>query len=220
MREAFSATTLTMDQAAVLDVPEVRVDGTLKTTGRARYTRDFSLPGMLWASFLMSPHAHARIVSIDTTAARAIPGVQAVITADDIGRKHVGRQVADWPVLAYDRVRFVGDRIAAVAADTPEAAEEAVRRIEVVYEELPAIFDAEDAIRPDAPILHPEWQSYYPQGRVPELKHANAPSYALVQKGDEDIKRIFANAYRVIEDVYHGPRQHQGYIEPRGCVVW
>jgi len=118
MREPFSATTLTPDQAAVLAVPEIRVDGMLKTTGRARYTRDFSMPGMLWARFLMSPHAHARIVSIDTSAAKAVPGVHAVITGDDVGRKHLGRQVTDWPVLAYDRVRFVGDRIAAVAADT------------------------------------------------------------------------------------------------------
>jgi CO/xanthine dehydrogenase Mo-binding subunit len=220
MREPFSATTLTMDQAAVLEVPEIRVDGTLKTTGHARYTRDFAMPGMLWASFLMSPHAHARIVSIDTSAAKAVPGVHAVITADDIGRKHLGRQVADWPVLAYDRVRFVGDRVAAVAAETPEAAEEAVRRIEVVYEELPAVFDAEAAVRPDAPLVHPDWQSYYPQGRVPELTHPNAPSYALIQKGDEDIERIFANAHLVVEDDYYGPRQHQGYIEPRGCVVW
>jgi CO/xanthine dehydrogenase Mo-binding subunit len=220
MREAFSATTLTRDQAEILEVPEVRLDGMLKTTGRARYMRDFVLPRMLWARFLMSPHAHARIVSIDTSAARALPGVQAVITADDIGRKHLGRQVADWPVLAYDRVRFVGDRIAAVAADTPEAADEAIKRIEVVYEELPAVFDAEAAIRPDAPIVHPDWESYYPQGRVPELTHPNAPSYATSRKGEEDIERIFANAHLVIEDVYFGPRQHQGYIEPRGCVVW
>src|SRR5438309_5940103 len=190
MREAFSATTLTPDQAAVLEVPEIRVEGALKATGHARYTRDFAMPGMLWASFLMSPHAHARIVSIDTSAARAVPGVHAVLTGDDIGRKHLGRQVADWPVLAYDRVRFVGDRIAAVAAETPEAAEEAVKRIEVVYEELPAVFDSEAAVRPDAPLVHPDWQSYYPQGRVPELTHPNAPSYALIQKGDEDIERI------------------------------
>ena len=220
MREPFSATTLTPDQAAVLAVPEIRVDGMLKTTGRARYTRDFSMPGMLWARFLMSPHAHARIVSIDTSAAKAVPGVHAVVTGDDVGRKHLGRQVTDWPVLAYDRVRFVGDRIAAVAAETEEAADEALKRIEVVYEELPAVFDSEVALRPDAPVLHSDWQSYYPQGRVPELRHPNAPSYATSQKGDEDIERIFANAHRVVEDVYYGPRQHQGYIEPRGCVVW
>lgn len=220
MRESFSATTLTPDQAAVLEVPEVRVDGVLKTTGRARYTRDFSMPGMLWAQFLMSPHAHARIISIDTAPAKSVPGVHAVITGNDISRKHLGRQVTDRPVLAYDRVRFIGDRVAAVAAETPEAAEEAVKRIEVVYEELPAVFDSEAALRPDAPILHPDWQSYYPQGHVPELIHPNASSYMTSQKGDDNIERIFANAHLVVEDVYNGPRQHQGYIEPRACMVW
>ncbi len=220
MREGFSATTLTQDQAEVLKSPEIRVEGALKTTGRARYTRDFSVPGMLWATFLRSPHAHARIVSIDKAAAKAVPGVQAVLTGDDIGRKHVGRQVADWPVLAYDRVRFVGERIVAIAAETPEAAEEALRRIEIAYEELPAVLDQEAAILPDAPILHPDWQSYYPQGKAPELMHPNCLSVASSRKGEEDIERVFANAHLVIEDEYYGPRQHQGYIEPRGCILW
>src|ERR671916_502657 len=114
MLEEFSATTLTPNAAAVLEVPEMRVDGVLKTTGRARYTRDVDLPGMLWAKFLMSPHPHARILSIDTTAAKAVPGVHAVLTGQDIGPKYWGRPVADWPVLAYDRVHYVGERIAVV----------------------------------------------------------------------------------------------------------
>src|SRR5437016_3646302 len=143
MREGFSATTLTREQAEIIDVPEVRVDGMLKTSGRARYTNDFHLPGTLWARFLMSPYPHARILSIDTSAAKAVPGVHAVLTADDIGRKHLGRQVADWPVLAYGRVRYVGERVAVVAAETLEAAEEAIKRIDVAYDELPAVFDAE-----------------------------------------------------------------------------
>ncbi|MBM2810727.1 MAG: hypothetical protein HW416_1486 [Chloroflexi bacterium] len=220
MREAFSATTLTMDEAEILDVPEIRVDGILKTTGRARYTRDLALPGMLWAKFLMSPHPHARILSIDTAAARAVPGVHAVLTGRDIGRKFWGRPVADWPVLAYDRVLYVGERVAAVAAETPEAAEEALSRISVVYEELPAVFDAEEALRDGAPILHPEAEEYYPPGKAPVTPHPNAFDYDTYQKGDEDIDRLFQEAYRVVEDVYTGPRQHQGYIEPHGCVVW
>ena len=213
-------TTLTKDVAEVLDVPEIRVDGTLKTTGRARYTRDLHLEGALWAKFLMSPYAHARIVSIDTSAAKAVRGVHAVLTADDIGRRRWGRAVADWPVLAYGRVRYVGERVAAVAADTPEAAEEAVRLIEVEYEELPAVFDAEAALEPDAPILHPDAEQYYPAGKMPELPHRNAVSHATATKGDEDIDRLFAQAHLVVEDVYRGPRQHQGYVEPHGCVVW
>ncbi|MPZ13608.1 MAG: molybdopterin-dependent oxidoreductase [Chloroflexi bacterium] len=220
MRDHFSATTLTPEQAEILEIPEVRVDGVLKSTGRARYTRDFRLPGMLWAKFLMSPYPHARIVSIDASAAKAVPGVHVVLTTDDIGRRRLGRQVADWPVLASERVRYVGERVAAVAAVTLEAAEEAVKQLEVVYEELPAVFDAEDALRPDSPILHLDWEEYYPQGRAPSLRHPNAPSYAFSQKGEEEIERVFANAHIVVEDAYYGPRQHQGYIEPRGCIVW
>src|SRR5207244_11305555 len=140
----------------------------------ARYTRDLRLDNALWAKFLMSPFAHARIVSIDTTAATAVPGVRAVLTADDVGRRRWGRAMNDWPVLAYDRVRYVGERGAAVAAETPDAAEEAVRLIAVEYEELPAVFDAEEALRPDAPILHPEPEQYYPAGQVPELPRRNA----------------------------------------------
>ena len=220
MPEGFSATTLTRDQADILGVPEMRVDGVLKTSGRARYTGDVHLPGMLWARFLFSPHPHARIVSIDTAAAKAVPGVRAVLTAEDIGRRHWGRTVADWPVLAYDHVRYVGERVAAVAAESPEAADEAVRLIAIVYEELPAVFDAEAALAPDAPVLHPDWESYYPAGKAPELPHPNAMSHATSHKGVDDIETVFASAHRVVEDAYVGPRQHQGYIEPHGCVVW
>src|SRR5581483_4393929 len=157
---------------------------------------------------------------VDVTAARAVPGVRAVLTAEDIGRRRYGRLVADWPVLAHDRVRYVGERVVAVAADTRDAAEEAVKRVQVVYEELPAVFDPEDALREDAPILHPDAEQYYPQGRFPKMAHPNAPSYATSTKGEADIERVFANAHLVVEDAYYGPRQHQGYIEPHGCIVW
>jgi CO/xanthine dehydrogenase Mo-binding subunit len=220
MPQPFSPTTLAPEQAEILEIPEIRVDGMLKTSGRARYTGDVKLPGMLWARFLFSPYAHARILSIDTTAAKAVPGVHAVLTGDDIGRRHWGRSMADWPVLAYDTVRYVGERVVAVAAETPEAADEAVRLIEVEYEELPAVFDAEEAVRPDAPLLHPNWESYYPPGKAPSFPHPNDMSFATSRKGEEDIEAIFAAAHLVVEDVYHGPRQHQGYIEPHGCVVW
>src|SRR5947207_6426587 len=113
-----SVAVLTEDAASVLEIPEDRLDGTLKVSGRARYVNDVHLPGMLWADFLMSPHPHARIVSIDTSAAKAVPGVHAVITGQDIGPRLFGRALFDWPVLAYDRVRFVGERVAAVAGET------------------------------------------------------------------------------------------------------
>jgi CO/xanthine dehydrogenase Mo-binding subunit len=205
--------------ATVFDSPEFRLDGPLKVTGRARYTADLHLPGMLRARFLLSPHPHARIVSIDTSAARRVPGVHAVLTGADIGERRFGRNVFDWPVLAYERVLFVGERVAAVAAETREAAEEAVGLIEVEYEELPAVVDAEAALAPDAPVLHPRFSDYHalnrPEGPLP---HPNLQGYSLVTKGD--VERGFAEADHVFEDTYTAPRQHQGYLEPHGCVVW
>src|SRR3954470_20713141 len=108
----------------LLDKPEYRVEGPLKVTGAARYTADVRLPGMLWMTYTRSPLPHARIVSIDTSAARAVPGVHAVLTGADVGFVGVGRQLQDWPAVAIDRVRMIGDRVAAVAADTKAAAEE------------------------------------------------------------------------------------------------
>src|SRR5215212_6024100 len=104
-------TTLTPEAARRFESPEVRVEGRLKVTGSARYTADLQLPGMLWARYLLSPHPHARIVSIDTSAAKAVPGVQAVLTGADIGPKRFGRNIFDWPVLAQDRVLFVGEHV-------------------------------------------------------------------------------------------------------------
>ncbi len=216
-----SVAVLPDDAAVALAIPENRLDGTLKVSGRARYVNDVNLPGMLWADFLMSPHPHARIVAIDTAAARAVPGVQAVLTGKDIGPKMFGRSLYDVPVLAYDRVRHVGERVVAVAGETRDAVDEAIRLIDIDWEELPAVFDAEEAMRPDAPVLHPEYESYYfSQGRRRPVSHPNVFSAASSQKGEEDIERIFANAHLVVEDVYVGPRQHQGFIEPHGCVVW
>src|SRR5438034_3489193 len=97
--------------------PEIRVEGELKVRGRARYTADVQMPGVLWAAYLKSPVPHARIVSIDTSAAKAVAGVHAVLTHEDIGVRRHGKVLYDCPVLAYDRVRYIGDRIAAVAAD-------------------------------------------------------------------------------------------------------
>ncbi len=145
----------------VIGKPTRRVDGTEKVTGHARYAADVSLPGTLWGKSLYSPYAHARIVRIDTTAAQKIPGVHAVITGADVRGGLWGRAVKDVPVLAYDRVRFVGERVAAVAADDEDIAQTALELIEVEYEELPAVFEPLDALKPDAPILHPDFNAYF-----------------------------------------------------------
>ena len=133
---------------------EPRIDGIEKVTGAARYAADVSRPGMLWAKVLRSPLPHARIVAIDTTRALALPGVHAVLTAADLPDCRVGRSMRDMPVLARDKVRFVGEKVAAVAAERREIAEQALDLIEVEYEELPAVFDPLEAMRPGAPLIH------------------------------------------------------------------
>ena len=212
---------LTPEAAELLAQPEIRIESTLKVTGHARYTADVNLPGMLWAKFAKSTVPHARIVSIDTSAAKAVPGVHAVLTGADIGPHYWGRQLFDWPVLALDRVRFVGERVAIVAAETLDAAEEAASRIVVEYEELPAVFDAEEALRDGAPILHPDPSGYvYLAGKRPSVPHPNVQGYSFHQKGEQDIEKAFAQAGRVFEDVYTAPRQHHGYMEPHASVLW
>src|SRR5215207_609499 len=170
---------------ALFDEPEYRVEGPLKVTGAARYTADFSMPGMLWLAYARSPRPHARIVSIDTAAAKNVPGVQAVLTGADIGSVLFGRRLQDWPVLAVERVRMVGDRVAAVAADTREAAETAARLIDVEYEDLPGVFNVDDALSENAPLLHPAADTYRFLGpKRPPTPHPNVQGHAVIQKSE------------------------------------
>jgi CO/xanthine dehydrogenase Mo-binding subunit len=196
--------------------PTRRVDGKEKATGHARYAADVSLPGTLWGKSLHSPYAHARIVRIDTTAAKQVPGVHAVITGADVRGGLWGRAVKDVPILAYDRVRFVGERVAAVAADDEDIAQRALELIEVEYDELPAVFEPLDALKDDAPILHPDFNAYvgFPQkmARTSNVYHTTA-----FDKGD--LERGFAEADLVIENSYVTQRVHQGYIEPQAVLV-
>lgn len=201
--------------------PESRVEGTLKVTGAAHYAGDYNPPGTLLAKFLTSPLPHALIRSIDTSMAKAVPGVHAVLTGADIGPRRFGKVLYDQPVLAYERVRFIGERVAAVAAETLEAAEEALGLISVEYDDLPAVFDGEEALRDDAPILHPDIADYhYSMGQRPAVPHPNLQGHGLSQKGAADLEPLFASAHRVFEHVYYQGRQHQGYIEPHACLVW
>src|SRR5688500_4895733 len=137
-----------------------RVEGPSKVGGRAQFTADVRLPGRLWGKVFRSSIAHGRIVSIDVSKAKALPGVRAVLTAADVAPLMVGRRVKDQPVLARDKVRFIGDRVALVAADDPNIAEEALSLIEVEYDELPAALDAAEALKDDAPRVHDDPKSY------------------------------------------------------------
>ncbi len=205
----------------MLSEPEYRIDGRDKVTGTATYAADIGRPGMLWAAFRRSDHPHARLVRVDTAAARDLPGVRAVLTGADLGGVRFGRMLLDQPVLAAGVVRFVGERIAAVAADSRELAEEAARLIDVEYEELPAILSPEDALAPDAPILHPEADSYvYLEGKRPRMPHPNVQGRRAVALHTEELAERFRSARHVFEHVFTTPRQHHGYIEPHACLVW
>src|SRR6266508_5766123 len=145
----------------VIGKPAPRLEGVEKVTGEARYAADVSLPGTIWGKTLHSPYAHARIVRIDTSAAKQVPGVHAVITGADTRDGGLwGRRVKDAPVLAFDRVRYAGERVAAVAADDEDVAQQALDLIEVEYEEWPAVLDPFEAMQNGAPILHPDFNSY------------------------------------------------------------
>ncbi|MBV9581716.1 MAG: xanthine dehydrogenase family protein molybdopterin-binding subunit [Chloroflexi bacterium] len=214
--------TATPEVLAALSEPEERVEARLKVRGVARYAADASQPGMLWSAILYSPLAHARITRVDATRARQLNGVHAVLTGDDLGDVLWGRRIRDWPLLARDRVRFIGDRVAVVAAETPDLARQAVQAIEVDYEELPAVFDPLEALNPDAPVLHADGESYAlfgPGQRAPRA-HPNVQGTQAVHKDDADIDAIFRGAPRVFEHTLTTPREHQGFIEPPGSLLW
>jgi CO/xanthine dehydrogenase Mo-binding subunit len=197
--------------------PSTRVEGQEKVTGAMRYTADVTLPGTLWGRALRSPYPHARIIRIDTSRAQQVPGVHAVLIGADVRGIRYGRRLFDVPVLAEDRVRFVGERVAAVAAEDRDAAEEALMLIEVEYEELPAVFDPLEALAEHAPILHPEVNSYIGLPRPLETL-SNAFARDMWSKGNID--QGFAQADLIIENTFTVPRQHQAYLETHSCLVW
>ncbi|HLA28755.1 MAG TPA: molybdopterin cofactor-binding domain-containing protein [Syntrophales bacterium] len=151
-----------MEKYSVIGKSLPRVDAVVKVTGDAKYTADMMLPGMLYGKILRSPHPHAKILNIDVSKAKRLPGVRAVITGNDTPGKTFGRyqddplrqQFVDQYALAIDKVRYIGDEVAAVAAIDEDTAEEALDLIDVEYEELPAVFDPEEAMKPGAPRIH------------------------------------------------------------------
>ena len=141
-----------------IGVSRPRSDARQQVTGQIQYVGDMYLPGMLYAKALLSPEHHARILNIDLTRAERLPGVRAIATAKDVPNNQTGQIIPDQPVFAFDKVRYRGEPIALVAAETEEAAQEAVELIRVEFERLPAVFDAREALLPGAPIVHEEGQ--------------------------------------------------------------
>lgn len=176
-----------------------------KVTGAAKFTDDYVFPAMLFARTLRSPLPHARIVSIDTSAAKALMGVRAVLTHQDVpGENLHGLVYRDWPVLCHDVVRYVGDAVAIVAADTEDIADMALSLIKVDYEPLPVVTDPEYAHTPEAPVLHPN----HPTGNL--LKHIK------VRHGD--IEQGFAEADVIVEREYRTPTTEHAFLEPE-CAI-
>lgn len=202
--------------------PEYRVEGRLKVTGQARYAADVRQTDMLHAVYVRSPFAHARIRSIDTSAAREAPGVHAVLTGADLPEHaRFGRRIQDWPVLARNVVRFIGDRVVALAAETRQQAEAAAQLVRVEYDELPAILAVDDALLDNAPVLHPDADAYTYFGKRAPRPHPNVQGQVVTECGSADARSsAFAHAYRVFEHTFRTPRQHQGYIEPHACAAW
>jgi xanthine dehydrogenase molybdenum-binding subunit len=176
-----------------------------RVTGRAKYTDDYVFDGMLFARTLRSRYPHARILNIDTSAAKALPGVHAVLTATDVpGENLHGLVYSDWPVLCGDKVRYMGDAVAIVAADTQEIANQAIALILVEYEPLGVVADPVYARTPEAPILH--------EGR----EDGNLLKHIKVRHGD--IEQGFAESDVIIERTYHTPTTEHAFLEPE-CAI-
>ena len=209
----------------VVGTRPVRHDGADKVTGRALYGADIQLSGMLEGAVLRSPHAHARIVSIDTSAAEAVDGVLAVVTAADlpesgdkivdIGEGDTRLSYVRGNVLAKDKARYCGHAIAAVAAVSTHVAQEAIEKINVVYEELPAVTDTLSAMAGGAPVIHEDL-------RTTELgektdKGGNVAEHFRHEKGD--IEAGFSQADVIVEHEFDTATVHQGYIEPQNATA-
>ena len=202
-----------------------RPDGVDKVTGRARYGADISLPGQLVGKVLRSPHAHARIVSIDTSEAEALPGVKAVVTRDDFpdlaveyaaaGELTINFHDVTRNMMAREKVFYDGHPVAAVAATSASIARAALQLIKVEYEILPHVIDVVAAMQPDAPLLH---EAQYTEGVKPKPDQpSNIAKRLEFKRGD--VEAGFALADVVIEREFNTKPVHQGYIEPQACLA-
>ena len=193
----------------------IRQDGRDKVTGSGRYAADLTVTGMLHGALRVADLPHARIRRIDTTAARALPGVHAVITAADVPEVRYGAFLKDRTLFARDVVRWEGDLIAAVAAATPEIAAQAAALIDIDFEPLPALTDLEAAMRPDAPLVHEAWATYETDENL--ARDGNVASRSTIVKGDA--AAAMAGADIVVTGRYVADGSHAVPIEPRAILA-
>jgi len=189
-----------------------RNDALEKVKGEAKYTSDIQLPRMLHARFLRSPHAHARIIRMDTSRAEELPGVMAVLTHKNVPKIHpkaFGNKYR-FGYLLNETTYFAGQEVATLAAVTKEIADEALKLIEVEYEVLPAVCDKEDAMGPDAPLVHPEVGN--------NLYECPGCKNGMLSLEWGDVEKGFAEADHIIEGTYESPWQHPVSPEPRAVI--
>lgn len=192
-----------------------KVDSVQKALGTAEYINDLSFPKMLRGGVLRSIYPHARILRIDTSRAERLPGVKAVLTAKDVPDCRYGVFIKDEVVFARTKVRYIGEPVAAVAAIDRETVQRALEAIEVEYEELPAVFDPLEAMRPGAPLLHPDLDSYF--AIFPAVREGNVCSRTTIVEGD--IEEGFKEADVIVEDRFTTQMTHQTYMEPTGAIA-
>src|SRR4030042_3133386 len=212
---------MNMSELAIIGKSVLRFDSLEKVRGQGGFCGDIMLPGMLHMRILGSPHPHAKILSIDTSKAEKFPGVRCVVTDKDTPQRRFSpTPIKDLTFLARGVVRYVGEPVAAVAATTLEAAEDAVDMIRVEYEPLPPIFDVEEAAGTNPKVVvHPEFAQY--SNNVPPALRApdrpNVFTHGKVRNGD--VEKGFKQADLVLENRYTAPAIHAAALEPHSVVV-
>ncbi|MFQ5694102.1 MAG: xanthine dehydrogenase family protein molybdopterin-binding subunit, partial [Nitrospinota bacterium] len=196
------------------DIPWI--DGAPKAQGEAKYAADLSLPGMLYGRILRSRHAHARILDVRADRAERLPGVRAVATSRNTPPIRYGTTIYDQALFDPEKVRYLGDEVAAVAATDPDTAEEALSLIEAEYEELPAVFDPMEAIAPDAPLLHERAEPYE---ATFEVKGRQGNIACRTRFGHGDLEVGFREADEVFEHTFRTHQNHQTYLEPQAALA-
>ncbi|MCP4105115.1 MAG: molybdopterin-dependent oxidoreductase [Desulfobacteraceae bacterium] len=195
-----------MSEYNVINSRVAKIDTPAKATGRAIFIDDMTMPGMLYGAMLQSPLAHARILNIDTSEAEKLPGVEAVVTAKEAGLVKYGVSPAryDETIFCHDRVRYVGDEIAAVAAVDYETAEQAISLIKVEYEELPIVLTIEESMAEGAPVLHDKYPGNY---------------CAEVHQEFGDVEAALKESDLIKTTTFKNKRQDAAFIEPQGCIA-
>lgn len=220
-----------MKDFSVVGKPLPRVDGISKATGKAQYTDDIKLPGMLYGKILRSPYPHARIIHIDTSRAEKLSGVKAIVTGKEIGPIRIAyvdtpSLPADEYILAQDKVRYVGEEVAAVAAMDEEIAQEAIDLIKVEYEPLPAVFDPLEAMKDGAPEVHDEiiptttsaWEDWGARSKSRPLKISNNICASLIINHG-DIEKGFAESDYIRQDSFYMPATSHAAMEPHVALA-